>query len=141
MALSSIIGQVDLSSDLQSDKNFSVDSNHNEEIVALKSVKRELTHELAQLKVTSGQSNISGPDPSIKYLRERMDSLHRNTNKKIGRRDKAISEQAERLDKQIMELDKLQMKFMQMQSHVQQLKKDKDKLQHKANYWRTKTPS
>ena len=92
-----------------------------------------------QLKVTSELSKESSPDPNLKYLLERMYSLHRNTNKKLVRRDKAISEQAERLDKQKMELDKLQMKFTQMQSHVQQLKKDKDQLRHKANYWRTKT--
>ena len=104
--------------------------------MALKNINQELTQELAQLKVTSEQSV---PDPDIKYLRERMYSLHRNTNKKIGRRDKAISEQAERLDKQKMELGALQMKFSQMQSLVQQLKKDKDQLRHKANYWKTKT--
>lgn len=132
--------KVDLSSDFQSDENYSADSSHNdEEIETLKAINQELTRELMQLKVTSELSKESSPDPNLKYLRERMYSLHRNTNKKLVRRDKAISEQAERLDKQKMELDKLQMKFTQMQSHVQQLKKDKDQLRHKANYWRTKT--
>ena len=84
------------------------------------------------------QSKESAPDPNLKYLREKMYLLHRKTNKKLGCRDKAISEQAERLNKQKMELDKLQMKFTQMQSHVQQLKKDKDQLRHKAIYWRMK---
>ena len=31
------------------------------------------------------------------------------------------------------------MKFSQIQTLVQQLKKDKDQLRHKANYWKTKT--
>ena len=48
--------------------------------MTLKNINQELTQELAQLRVTSEQSI---PDPDIKYLRERMYSLHRNTNKKL----------------------------------------------------------
>ena len=119
-------------SELQSVEELSADSS--EEIVSLRTVNEELCCQLAELKMLE-----PAVDPNVKLLREKMYSLQRNTNKKLGRRDKAISEQSERIDKQKLELDKLQRKFTQMESHIQQLKKDKDRLRHKAVYWRAKT--
>ena len=49
-------------------------------------------------------------------LREKMHSLHRNTSKKLGRRDNAISEMSERIDEQETELGKLQKKVSQLES-------------------------
>ena len=87
------------------------------------------------VKVTSEQS----VSDSMIVLREKMYAIKRNTSKKLGRRDKAISEQAEQINTQKQELDKLQRRFRQMESHFQLIKKDKERIRHRAVYWRTKT--
>ena len=120
------------SSELQSVEELSPDSS--EGIVALRTINKKLGCQLAELKRCE-----PAVDPNLKLLREKMYSLQRNTNKKLGDRDKAISEQAERIDKQKLGLDKLQRKITQMGSHIQQLKKDKERLRHKAVHSKTKT--
>jgi E1A/CREB-binding protein len=108
------------------------------ELEFLKSVcNGDLSQQLTRLKIES--ESLRGNDNSIKVLREKMYFLHRNTKKKLGRRDKAISEQTDRIDKQKSDLDKLYKKVSQMESQVQQLKKDKDRLRHRVVYWWTKS--
>lgn len=103
----------------------------------LKGVNEDLCREIAQLKLENELHKDA--EDSIKVLREKMYSLHRNTNKKLGRRDNAISEQSERIDKQKMELQRLHNKVTQMESQLQQLRRDKERYRHKAEYWRSKT--
>ena len=66
-----------------------------------------------------------------------MYSIQWNTNKKLGQRDNAITEQSDRITKQKTELDRLQKRWME--SEVQQLKQDKGRLRHKAQFWRDKS--
>ena len=73
-------------------EELSTDSS--EDIVSLLTVNEELCCQLAELKMLE-----PAVDPNVKLLREKMYSLQRNANKKLGRRDKAISEQSERIDK------------------------------------------
>ena len=117
----------------QSESDLSVDSSDSE---THKAVDKAVTCELA---ITSEQPKESAASDHMKSSREKMYATQRNTNKKLVRRDKAILEQAEQIDKQKVELDKLQRKFKQMESHIQLLKRDKERLRHKAVYWKTRT--
>ena len=107
------------------------------ELETLKSVNEDLSTQLRGLKVEN--ESLKETEGHFAVLREKMYSLHRNTNKKIGRRDKQISEQSDRINKHRLDLDKLNKKFSQMESQVKQLRKDKDKLRHRVDYWRTKS--
>ena len=75
----------------------------------------------------------------VKNLCEKMYSLHRNTSKNLGRRDNATSEMLERIDEQETELGKLHKKVFQMEGQLRQLKQGKEWLQHKVEYWKTKS--
>ena len=112
-------------------------SDNDSELELFKAVNEDLCREIVKLEVEN--ESLKDSESGIKSLRERVYSLHRNTNKKLGRRDNAISEQSERIDKQKFELDKLYKKVTQMESQLKQLNKDKERLRHKAEYWRTKS--
>ena len=103
----------------------------------LKAVNKDLCCEVAELK--SSNETLKEADRSIKVLREKVYAINRNTNKKLHRRDNAISEQSERISKQKSELDKLYKKVTNMESQLQALRKEKENLRHKADYWKTKS--
>ena len=90
-------------------------------------------HDSQTVKVESEKENTG----SIEVLRM-MYFLHRNTKKKLGRCDKEISEQADCIKRQKSDFDKLY-KVCQMESQVQQLRKNKDRLRHRVDYWKTKS--
>ena len=64
-------------------------------VEVLKGVNEDLFREIAQLNLENEVRKDA--EGGIKVLREKMYSLHRNTNKKLGCRDNAISEQSERI--------------------------------------------
>ena len=113
------------------------DSQSDTDVQALKTINLDLCKELSKLQ----QINESHDDASseIKILREKMHSLHRNTSKKLGRRDNAISEMSERIDEQETELGKLHKKVSQLEGQLRKVKQDKERLRHRAEYWRTKS--
>uniref|UniRef100_A0A1X7TBW3 Uncharacterized protein n=1 Tax=Amphimedon queenslandica TaxID=400682 RepID=A0A1X7TBW3_AMPQE len=109
-------------------------SNHDDssELETLKSVNQDLSTQLRELKVEN--ESLKETEGHFTVLWEKMYSLHRNTKKEIGQRDKQISEQSDSINKYRLDLDKLFKKFSQMESQVKQLGKDKDKLRHRVDY-------
>ena len=99
------------------------------EFETLKAVNKDLCNQIAKCTCYD----------SYDLLRKKMYSLHRNTNKKLGRRDNAISEQSKRIDKQKSDLEKLHKKVYQMESQLHQLRTDKDRLRHRVDYWKSKS--
>ena len=107
------------------------------ELEILKAVNEDLCQQLAKLEIE--KDSLEGAESNIEFLREKMYSLHRNTNKKLGRRNNEIYKQSERIDKQKSDFEKLFEKVSQMESQLQQLRKDKDRLRHRVDYWKTKS--
>lgn len=110
---------------------------HNDtEVKSLKAVDADLCKELSKLQLETESHKEAKSE--MKVLREKMHSLHRKTSKKLSRRDNAISEMTERIDEQETELGKVHKKVSQLESQLRKLKQDRERLWHRAEYWKTK---
>ena len=112
-------------------------SNSDAEVKTLMAVNVDLCKELSEL--TLENESLKSTNSEVTTLREKMYSIHRNNSKKLSRRDNAISEMSERIDDQETELGKLHKKVFQLEGQLRKLKQDKERLRHKAEYWKTKS--
>lgn len=100
----------------------------------LKAVNVDLCKELEKLKVEN-ESLKSSKENAI-TLHEKMYAIQRNATKKVKRRDRTIIQQAKDIEMRKKETETLHKKVSQLEPQILQLKQHKDKLRHRADYWR-----
>ena len=72
----------------------------------------------------------------LTQLRNKMYSMHRNTAKKIARKEKTITLQAKEIAENRSAIEHLQDKLISLEPKIESLQKEKECLRHRAVYWK-----
>ena len=99
----------------------------------LQAVNVDLCRELTKLQLEN--QSLKATEDQLKKTRQKMYSLHRNTTKKLQRREKVITTQAKDISEKKKAVEHLQHKVSHLEPQVEQLQQDKDRIRHRAKYW------
>ena len=106
------------------------------ETETLMSVNKALCRELSALNIEV--DSLRGTKKKLAEVRENMYAVHRNGTKKLKRRDCLIEKQTKEVCDGKKMIHSLQQKVAQTEAQVTSLKKQLDKIRHRASYWKSK---
>ena len=75
---------------------------------------------------------------SVDKSRKKAYAIHRNTQKRLKRREAVIKQQDTQLQESKQLIEGLQKKYLKTEEQVSLLKAKTDRLRHRASYWKTK---